>query len=110
MGSAWVPLFDKYKVDLKVITKAVPIGYSVSPATDGTMYVTAGGASRSLYSFPAPDTFEDHTKPHAQVVSYYWDADGTRSPRRSAGLGSVTPDIRSWPSMSSRRIPVGRPH
>lgn len=95
--SAWVPLFDKYKVDLVInghnhvyersdalrgnaITKAVPIGYSVSPATDGTMYVTAGGAGRSLYSFPAPDTYEGHTKPHTQVASYYWDADGNKVP------------------------------
>lgn len=93
--SAWVPLFDRYKVDLvinghnhvyersdalrgNVIKKSVPIGTTVSPATDGTVYVTAGGAGRSLYSFPVPDTYEGNEHPHIEVPSYYWDADGNK--------------------------------
>ncbi len=93
--SAWVPLFDRYKVDLVVnghnhvyersdalrdnaVGKAVPIGSSVSPSADGTMYVTAGGAGKSLYSFPVPDSYEGAELPHVEVPSYYWDADGNK--------------------------------
>jgi purple acid phosphatase-like protein/calcineurin-like phosphoesterase family protein len=91
----WVPLFDKYKVDLVInghnhvyertdalrnnsVTRAVPIGGSVEPATDGTVYVTAGGAGRSLYSFPVPDSYEGHQQAPIEVPSYYWDSAGNK--------------------------------
>ncbi|MYS20934.1 Calcineurin-like phosphoesterase [Streptomyces sp. DvalAA-14] len=71
----WVPIFEKHQVDLVInghnhvyertdairkgaVSHAVPIGETTRPATDGTVYITAGGAGRSLYAFPAPDTFE----------------------------------------------------
>ncbi|WP_347343554.1 purple acid phosphatase family protein [Jatrophihabitans telluris] len=91
----WVPLFDKYKVDLVInghnhvyersdalranaVTRSVAIGATVDPAEDGTMYVTAGGAGRSLYSFPVPDSYAGHEVAHGDVPSYYWDANGNK--------------------------------
>jgi hypothetical protein len=85
----WVPLFDRYKVDLVVnghnhvyersdalrgnrVTKQVPIGGTAHPETDGTVYATCGGGGRSLYDFPAPDTYEGHEGPHQDVPSYHW--------------------------------------
>ena len=92
----WVPLFDKYKVDLVVnghnhvyertdairggtVGKAIPIGATVHPATDGTMYVTAGGAGRSLYSFPVPDSYEGHVDRIDSVATYVWAPDGSQT-------------------------------
>jgi hypothetical protein len=91
----WVPLFDKYKVDLVVnghnhvyersdalrgnaIQREVPIGGSVDPAKDGTIYVTAGGAGRSLYSFPVPDSYAGHVADQADVPGYYWNSSGNK--------------------------------
>ncbi len=62
----WGPLFDQYQVDLVIsghvhayertnpmingaLTKVVPPGGTVYPATDGTTYVCAGGGGNGLY-------------------------------------------------------------
>jgi hypothetical protein len=91
----WVPLFDEYHVDLVInghnhvyersdalranhVGASVPIGGTVDPDRDGTVYATCGGGGRSLYSFPAPDTYEGNEQPHAEVPSYYWAPDGTK--------------------------------
>lgn len=93
--SAWVPLFDRYKVDLVFnghnhvyertdplragrVGRVAPIGSTIHPASDGTTYITAGGAGKSLYSFPVPDTYQGHTKPHIEVPTYYWDHAGNK--------------------------------
>ncbi len=65
--TVWQPIFDQYQVDLVVnghvhayersypviggeVTKTVPSGGTVHPATDGTTYIGAGGGGQSLYT------------------------------------------------------------
>jgi hypothetical protein len=90
----WVPLFDKYDVDLVINghnhiyeradtlkggkSRKTPIGSTVRPATDGTTYVTAGAGGRGLYEFSAPDTYAGHEKDLDSVSSFVWNADGDR--------------------------------
>ena len=84
----WVPLFDKYGVDLVInghnhiyeradvlkggVSKKTPIGSTVHTETDGTTYVTAGAAGRSLYSFPVADSYAGHVNDLDSVPSYVW--------------------------------------
>ncbi|WP_441246757.1 purple acid phosphatase family protein [Kitasatospora sp. McL0602] len=92
---AWVPLFEKYRVDLVVnghnhvyertdailgnkVSKAVPSGETVEPAKDGVVYVTAGAAGRSLYSFDAPDTYEGHEKRVDSVDTFHFAKGGVK--------------------------------
>ena len=91
----WVPLFDQYDVDLVVNghnhiyertdplrggapTGVAPTGSTVRPADDGTTYITAGAAGRSLYSFPVADSYEGHESPVDSVPTYSWAPDGTK--------------------------------
>jgi Purple acid Phosphatase, N-terminal domain/Calcineurin-like phosphoesterase len=92
--NAWVPLFDKYKVDLVInghnhiyeradalrggVSKPTPIGATTHPESDGTTYVTAGAAGRSLYSFPVPDSYAGHVSPIDTVNSYVWGNGGVK--------------------------------
>ena len=92
----WVPLFDKYGVDLVInghnhiyeradvlkggVSKKTPIGATVHPATDGTTYVTAGAAGRSLYAFSAPDSYAGHVNDVDSVASYVNTANGVKVP------------------------------
>jgi hypothetical protein len=90
----WTPLFDQYEVDLVINghnhiyertdpiragspTVSAPIGSTVNPATDGTTYVTAGGAGKSLYSFPVADSYEGNVDNVASVPTYVNEAGGT---------------------------------
>jgi 2',3'-cyclic-nucleotide 2'-phosphodiesterase (5'-nucleotidase family) len=82
----WVPLFDKYQVDLVInghnhiyeradvlrggVSKKTPIGATVHSETDGTTYVTAGAAGRSLYSFAVADSYAGHVNDIDEVPSY----------------------------------------
>jgi hypothetical protein len=90
----WVPLFDRYDVDLVINghnhvyeradtlrggrSRKTPIGATVHPPTDGTTYVTAGAAGRSLYAFPVPDSYAG--KPHDvdAIASHVWTAAGVK--------------------------------
>ena len=90
----WVPLFDKYGVDLVInghnhvyeradtmkggVARKTPIGDTVHPATDGTTYITAGGGGRGLYAFSAPDTYAGHEQPESEVASFVWAAGGAQ--------------------------------
>jgi hypothetical protein len=94
----WTPLFDQYQVDLVINghnhiyertdpigpappTTDAPIGSTVEPATQGTTYVTCGGAGKSLYSFSAPDSYEGQRRQRASVsASYVNEAGGTEVP------------------------------
>ncbi|MEC4017242.1 purple acid phosphatase family protein [Streptomyces sp. H27-D2] len=84
----WVPLFEKHGVDLVVnghnhvyertdairggeVAKPLPIGASVD-SREGIVYVTAGGAGKALYEFPAPDSYEGHVKDIERIDSYHW--------------------------------------
>ncbi|MCZ4098353.1 metallophosphoesterase family protein [Streptomyces sp. SID13666] len=84
----WVPLFEKHQVDLVVnghnhvyertdairggkVSKPVAIGDTVHPEKDGVVYVTAGGAGRSLYDFPAPDSYEGHEHNVDSVTTWH---------------------------------------
>ncbi|MBT2386335.1 metallophosphoesterase family protein [Streptomyces sp. ISL-11] len=86
---AWVPLFEKHQVDLVInghnhvyertdairgthVSRKVPIGATVDSARDGIVYVTAGGAGKSLYDFPVPDSYEGHVRDLDSVDSYHW--------------------------------------
>jgi hypothetical protein len=92
----WVPLFDKYDVDLVInghnhvyeradtmrhgTAKPTPIGSIVHPAVDGTTYVTAGAGGGGLYKFPVPDSYAGHVADLDSVSSYVWAAGRERVP------------------------------
>ncbi|GHF49797.1 hypothetical protein GCM10010218_34030 [Streptomyces mashuensis] len=86
---AWVPLFERHGVDLVInghnhvyertdavrgnrVGRAVPVGGTADSVRDGIVYVTAGGAGKSLYSFPVPDSYEGHVHDLDSVASYFW--------------------------------------
>ncbi|KNB51089.1 purple acid phosphatase family protein [Streptomyces caatingaensis] len=88
--AAWVPLFEKHKVDLVInghnhvyertdairrgrVGRKVPIGGTADSSRDGIVYVTAGGAGKSLYDFPVPDSYEGHVHERDHVASYFWE-------------------------------------
>ncbi|MFL4907249.1 purple acid phosphatase family protein [Streptomyces sp. MMS24-I2-30] len=92
---AWLPLFARHQVDLVInghnhvyertdavrggeAGRAVPVGGSTDPARDGTVYVTAGGGGRNLFSFPSgvADSYEGHLTRHDAVRSFRWTASG----------------------------------
>jgi hypothetical protein len=92
----WTPLFDQFSVDLVInghnhiyertdpliagaVTTAAPIGSTIEPATQGTTYVTSGGAGKSLYAFGAPDSYEDNVDNVASVASYINESGGTET-------------------------------
>ncbi len=98
----WVPLFDTYRVDLVLNGhnhiyertdplrggrpgKAVPIGGTVHPDTDGTTYLAVGGGGRSLYNFPAADSYAGNVNDVAPITSYSW-----------TGVGVKTPEVVAW--------------
>ncbi|MET7732290.1 metallophosphoesterase family protein [Streptomyces sp. NPDC005402] len=89
----WVPLFEKYTVDLVInghnhqyertdvikgdkVAKKLPIGETAYPETEGVVYVTAGAAGRSLYAFSAPDSYEGHLNEQESVASFVNTKDG----------------------------------
>ncbi|MFI6564713.1 purple acid phosphatase family protein [Streptomyces sp. NPDC050534] len=89
----WVPLFEKYTVDLVInghnhqyertdvikgdkVVKKLPIGETAYPETEGVVYVTAGAAGRSLYAFSAPDSYEGHLNERDSVASFVNTKDG----------------------------------
>ncbi|MET7480990.1 metallophosphoesterase family protein [Streptomyces sp. NPDC005648] len=89
----WVPLFDKYTVDLVInghnhqyertdvikgnsVVKKLPIGETAYSETEGVVYVTAGAAGRSLYAFTAPDSYEGHLNEQDSVASFINTKDG----------------------------------
>jgi Calcineurin-like phosphoesterase len=92
----WTSLFDQFNVDLVInghnhiyertdpiragaSTKKAPIGSTVNPATDGTTYLTAGAAGRSLYFFGAPDSFEGNLNPVESVDTFVNVPGGTQT-------------------------------
>ncbi|MEU0212892.1 metallophosphoesterase family protein [Streptomyces canus] len=89
----WVPLFEKYTVDLVInghnhqyertdvikgdkVAKKLPIGETAYSETEGVVYVTAGAAGRSLYAFTAPDSYEGHLNEQDSVASFINTKDG----------------------------------
>lgn len=89
----WVPLFEKYTVDLVInghnhvyertdvlkggaVAKELPIGGTAYPETDGVVYATAGAAGKSLYSFTAPDSYENHETATPDGVASFVVRDG----------------------------------
>jgi hypothetical protein len=65
--TVWGPLFDRYQVDLVVsghvhayersypvigssVTKVVPTGGTITPSSEGTTYIGAGGGGQDLYT------------------------------------------------------------
>jgi hypothetical protein len=92
----FAPVFDTYQVDLVInghnhiyertdplrggtvsLSGGAPIGSTVHPATDGTTYITAGGAGKSLYSFSAADSYEGNIDNVASISSYINETGGT---------------------------------
>ncbi|MBC9711569.1 metallophosphoesterase family protein [Streptomyces sp. TRM66268-LWL] len=88
---AWLALFTKYQVDLVInghnhvyertdaikngeVGKRVPVGGSTDPTRDGIVYVTAGGAGKELYGFPAgvKDSHEGAVRDRESVLSFHW--------------------------------------
>jgi purple acid phosphatase-like protein/calcineurin-like phosphoesterase family protein len=97
----WTALFDQYSVDLVINghnhiyertdpikagagTTIAPIGSTVWPAKEGTTYVTAGGAGKSLYDFSAPDSYEGAVDNDSAVVSFINEPGGTTTPETVA--------------------------
>jgi hypothetical protein len=120
----WVPLFDKYTVDLVVNghnhiyeradalregkSTKTPIGATTDPARDGVTYVTAGAAGRGLYEFPVPDSYAGHVKDLDSVPSYVWAGGHTKVPEKVAwsrvrytGYSFLAVDVR--PAAPGRR-------
>ncbi|MFG2311893.1 purple acid phosphatase family protein [Streptomyces sp. NPDC048566] len=96
---AWVPLFDRYRVDLVInghnhvyertdalrggaVGRRVPVGATTDPTRDGVVYVTAGGAGKSLYRFPAGvrDSHEGKVRDRESVETFHWTASRKRRP------------------------------
>ncbi|WP_406330231.1 purple acid phosphatase family protein [Streptomyces sp. NBC_00203] len=92
----WVPLFEKYTVDLVInghnhqyertdvikgdaVVKKLPIGGTAYPETEGVVYVTAGAAGRSLYAFTAPQSYEGNENEVESVASFINQKDGKQS-------------------------------
>ncbi|MFI6051805.1 purple acid phosphatase family protein [Streptomyces violascens] len=92
---AWVPLFEKHQVDLVInghnhvyertdaikgnkVGRKVAIGERTDPTRDGIVYVTAGAAGRSLYSFPVPDSYEGHVADRDSVDTFHWAKGGAK--------------------------------
>jgi hypothetical protein len=90
----WTALFDQYAVDLVInghnhiyertdpikagaATTSAPIGATITPATQGTTYVTAGAGGESLYNFSAPDSYEGNVNNDSAVASYINEPGGT---------------------------------
>jgi hypothetical protein len=93
----WAPLFDQYQVDLVInghnhvyertdpirggsATGTAPIGATIDPALQGTTYVCAGGAGKSLYSFSAADSYEGNINNVSPVSTFVNEAGGTQVP------------------------------
>ncbi|MGW5179564.1 purple acid phosphatase family protein [Streptomyces sp. NPDC004082] len=93
----WVPLFAKHQVDLVInghnhvyertdairggaVGRRVPVGASTDPTHDGIVYVTAGGAGKSLYAFPdgVKDSHEKKVRDRESVETFHW----TKAKRR----------------------------
>jgi len=89
----FAPLFDEYSVDLVINghnhiyernnpliggkqTVSAPSGSTVTPATQGTTYVVAGGAGDSLYAFNVADSYEGSVDNVASISSYVNEASG----------------------------------
>jgi 3',5'-cyclic AMP phosphodiesterase CpdA len=90
----WTPLFDQYQVDLVINghnhiyertdpiragspTATAPIGSVVTPASQGTTYVTCGGGGKSLYTFSAADSYEGDIDNLSSVSTYVNEPDET---------------------------------
>jgi Purple acid Phosphatase, N-terminal domain/Calcineurin-like phosphoesterase len=89
----WVPLFDKYGVDLVInghnhifertdplkngVSTPAPTGSTIRPATEGTTYIAVGGGGVSLYQFPAADSYESDVNNVTSIQSYVNEAGGT---------------------------------
>ena len=113
----WAPLFDQYAVDLVINghnhiyertdpikagapTTTSPIGSTITPTTQGTTYVAAGGAGKSLYAFSAPDSYEGAVDNVASVAGYSNQPGGTEvketvtwSRVRYTGYGLLVVDV-----------------
>ena len=91
MRDAWLPLFAKHQVDLVInghnhvyertdaikggkVGRRVPVGASTDPTRDGIVYVTAGGAGKSLYGFPdgVKDSYEGKIADRESVETFHW--------------------------------------
>jgi hypothetical protein len=59
------------------VTSPAPIGANVYPATQGTTYICAGGAGKSLYSFPVADSYEGKVDNITSVPTYINEPGGT---------------------------------
>jgi hypothetical protein len=90
----FVPLFDQFQVDLVInghnhiyertdplrggnVISPAPIGSTVRPVTDGTTYICAGGAGKSLYSFSAADSYEGNVDNITSIPTYINEPGGT---------------------------------
>ncbi|MEW2164192.1 metallophosphoesterase family protein [Streptomyces sp. NPDC007084] len=96
---AWLPLFARHQVDLVInghnhvyertdaikggaVGRAVPVGATTDPTRDGIVYVTAGGAGKSLYRFPigVKDSYERRVLDRESVETFHWTKSGKRKP------------------------------
>jgi hypothetical protein len=92
----WTPLFDQYQVDLVInghnhvyertdpirggsATGSAPIGATIHPASQGTTYVCAGGAGKSLYAFSAPDSYEGNVNNVSSVSTFVNEANSIQT-------------------------------
>jgi hypothetical protein len=126
--SEWTALFDQFDVDLVINghnhiyertdpiragakTITAPIGATVHPVTDGTTYMTAGAAGRSLYFFDVPDSFEGNVNDVDSVSSFVNDPNGPDtevvdwSRSRFTGYSLIAADVT--PAFPGRTTTIG---
>jgi hypothetical protein len=106
--TVWQGLFDRYAVDLVVsghvhayertypvrggdVTRVVPSGGTVHPATDGTTYICAGGGGQGLYTgwYGATGAGDPANASGPPLV---WEWTGSDSPRGGTGTVADIPD------------------
>ena len=83
----WAPLFDQYQVDLvinghnHIYERTDPIrggAPTIDAVAEGTTYVTAGGAGKSLYGFgssasPVPDSYLGLVNDDGAITTWQWE-------------------------------------
>jgi hypothetical protein len=88
------PLASKYAVDLVFQghnhqyertdpirngqpTRQAPVGSTVYPETDGTVYIVVGSGGRPRYGFSAPESFAGNIDNVPSVTDFVWQSDGS---------------------------------
>ena len=128
--SEWVPIFDRYEVDLVInghnhvyertdplrgdtVSRPAPPGSTIRPQSDGTTYLTVGAGGRDLGTFAVKESFAGHEASVGEIRSQVWDGPGSLdhqdvswSQTRYAGFSMVAVDVKPAPAGQLSRMTV----